>query len=599
MRLARLGTIGIPLLLLMPACAALDVEGADPDTDGGPGAAIDASGPGTDGGPSPDDFNESPGRAGSCYDRADNDGDDLVDCDDPACATADPVCCVGSVQCCTMAATRTFSVPTDCADSAFADCATLDPQFVAFGAVSPDFESGGLVPQGGAAYGGVALGGAVDPRAGNLRLTATIDVPETRCTDCIDAAGVGFFEALPAAGERGVVRLGVLAVGSRRQVQVMVADRAVATGPLTEGSLTVELLVRADGTASLTGATPMALELDDLELPDALHPVIFGRTDNRAGEPAITVQSATLQVDDCDIPSALDRRDDPVLPASSSTWTPIELGRPAIVDIGTDGTPRPRMVFAHGGSLLTAGINGAGELVGESGPPDALLSPPATYESLHDPWMLVREERVVLFFAAERPDGKREILRAVGPPGRALRFESPEPVELPEDVDSMDGPAVWFDATSDTLRMIARLRDGATTRLVALESGDDGQTFDWAGGELADAVVREPSPMDAFALDRDEVASPALVVVDGTWRLYYAARRGQRWSIGLLVSSEGTAWRDLGAVLEPRGNGFDALSVRDPAPWVTASGDVQLYYVASDGLEDIIALAGPAGTLGE
>jgi len=143
-----------------------------------------------------------------------------------------------------------------------------------------------------------------------------------------------------------------------------------------------------------------------------------------------------------------------------------------------------------------------------------------------------------------------------------------------------------------------RQLEGDATWLVALESLD-GETFDWAGGTRADSIVRAPNPDDAFALDRDEVASPAFVEVDGTWRLYYAARRGQRWSIGLLVSRAGTAWRDLDAVLEPRGNGFDALSVRDPAPWVTTNGDVQLYYVASDGLDDVLALAGPAGTLGE
>lgn len=597
MRLARLGTIGIPLLLWLPACAGLEDGAADADA-AVPGVAIDAA-PGSDGGGVPPaDFNESPGRAGSCYDRIDNDLDDALDCEDPACRTADPVCCVGSTECCTLDRTVGFNVPAECADGPFADCAALDDALTAFGAVSPDFESGGLVPQGGNAYGGVALGPPVDPRAGNLRLSATIDVPDTRCTDCIDAAGIGLFEELPEVGERGVVKLGVLVNGSRQEIQVMVADRPVRTEALTTGSVTVEVFLRADGSATLsvTGAAA-PIELDDIELPTELHPVLFGRTDNRAGEPAISVRSATVDVHDCDVPSALFRRADPVLPASSSTWAPVELGRPAIVDTGTDGTPRPRVVFAHAGSLLMAGVNGVGELVGESGPPDALLSPPAGYESLHDPWMLVHDERVVLFFAAERPDGKRELLRGIGAPGRTLSFEDPAPVELPGDIDSIDGPTVWIDA--DAWRMIARVRDGDATRLVALESFDEGETFTWVDGTQEASVVRAPDPTDVFALDRDEVASPALVVVDDTWRLYYAARRGQRWSIGLLVSKEGTAWRDLGAVLEPGGNGFDALSVRDPAPWLTPSGDVQLYYVASDGLDDILALAGPAGTLGE
>lgn len=600
MRLARLGTL---LLLLLPACADL---GRGPDVlgvDGGVGF-IDGAGPppeadaAIDAGAMIPTGPEDPTTAGSCYDGEDNDRDDLLDCADDACG-ADAVCCVGSSACCAPATSLAFSVPAACRDADLASCAELDSAIRAFGAVAPDFEAGGLVPQGGASYGGIALGGAVDPRGENLDLSATVVVPTGRCTDCVDAAGIGFIESLPAAGERAVVRLGVLLNGSRQEAQIIVADRPIDAVPLSEGSHALRILVDIDGRAILSGIYDEDRALDDLDLPGTLIPVVFGRTDNRAGEPAVHVTEASLSRSPCDVPSALARTADPLLPASSSTWTPSTLGRVAVTETGPTDAPRTRIVFAHGGDLLAVGPNGIGELVGTSGPPDTLLAPPPEYETIHDPFVVEDGDSLVLYFAGERPDHKRDLMRAVGAGGRALSFSPPELVEVPSDVASIDGPTVWIeDLAAGRWRMIARVDDGSGARLAALVSTDSGGRFDWANGTLAASVVLAPRTDDVFAIDRDEVADPALLVVGGTWRLYYAARRGQRWSIGLLLSTDGTAWRSMGPVLEGDGEGFDGLGVRSPAPWLEGTS-VRMYYVGTNGSEDAVGMAGPAGTVGE
>jgi len=596
MRMARLGTVLGLFLLVLPACDSAAL-GPDVTSDASPPPMNQDGGAAADGGAF--DRSETPSEPGICYDGVDNDDDGAMDCSDTGCV-ADDVCCVGSANCCSASASVDFMIPEACVDATFDECG-LEARLTPFGAVAPNFEGGNLVPQGGTTYGGVALGPSLDPRAANVMLDATIHVPAARCTDCIDAAGVAFFESIPAAGERGVVRLGVLANGSRDEVQVIVADRVVAQEPLSASALTIRVTLLVDGTATISGIGDAPFALEDIELPVSLSPVVFGRTDNRAGEAAVGVTSARVTLNPCDVPSAIVRRIDPVLPASSTTWVPsTPLGRVAMINVGTD-TRRLRGVFAHAGDLLGGGINGSGELVGEAGPPDPVMTPPAGFESLHDPWLFRNGDRVQLYFAAERPDGTRQILRASGGPGLDLTFGDGVEIGLPAEVRSADGPTVWPSQTETGFwHMVARVDTGiGIGELALLRSADEGFQFEWANGSLESSIVRSPDGNDAFAIHRDEVASPALVEINGTWRLYYSARRGGRWSIGLLVSSRGLAWRDLGPVLEGDGVGFDALGVLHPAPVVMPSGNLRLYYVGTTGSQNVLGLSGPAGTLGE
>jgi hypothetical protein len=111
--------------------------------------------------------------------------------------------------------------------------------------------------------------------------------------------------------------------------------------------------------------------------------------------------------------------------------------------------------------------------------------------------------------------------------------------------------------------------------------------------DLASATVRMQQPGFA-AFDRDEVAAPAVYRHDGGVQLAFAGRSGARWAIGLMSTdlSDFSAWRaePVTPVLVGDADGFDALTVRDPA--IVARGtDIQLLYIGSDGARDVIGIA--------
>ena len=95
-----------------------------------------------------------------------------------------------------------------------------------------------------------------------------------------------------------------------------------------------------------------------------------------------------------------------------------------------------------------------------------------------------------------------------------------------------------------------------------------------------DDFVLEPST-DPLAFDRDEVSAPVAITHAGVTRIYYAGRRGTRWSVGLLLQgTDRTFFRaanDGAAVLTPTGQGPDALGVSSPAAFVDGSELVLLY----------------------
>jgi hypothetical protein len=90
---------------------------------------------------------------------------------------------------------------------------------------------------------------------------------------------------------------------------------------------------------------------------------------------------------------------------------------------------------------------------------------------------------------------------------------------------------------------------------------------------------------DPAAFDADEIAAPEIIVQRNVIRVFFAARRGARWSIGMLRSPDFShfelAYPD--AILTGSGLGFDAVSVSDPDVTIDTSGTLTLYYTATDG----------------
>lgn len=535
-----------------------------------------------------------------CYDEVDNDFNGALDCEEEACR-ADVVCCVASERSdCCAAEAETRSLSIDCDDGALTEgCLGSDARV--FGGVAPTIEDGALVPQGGAGHGGVVLGPAIDPRAANLRLGATIEVPAARCAGaCVDAAGVALLDAIPQAGAPAIVRFGILVSGSRDEVVVLFADEPIARAPITPGTGAYQIDIDVTGSARAIAGEEELARVDDLELPPQAYLAVFGRTDNRGpGEDAIRVRSATLTTRACDVPAALAREPSPIVPWSGATWDPREVRRPSVVAWTAEATtPRALMAFGHEGRIHLASRTGAGEFRNASfDPGPEAFAMPEELAAARDPWLLIHEGRFVLFFIGVDDTGRTSLWKTTGGANYAQTFGAPVQVLVPEDLDldGIDGPAVVVG--EPTWAMVARVRDERTHRIVRFVSPDAG--LSWA---LTGETLREPQPHDLFAFDRDEIAAPALVTYRDARgrpieRLYYAGRRGTEWRIGLLASSDGRRWLPIGPVLGPD-EGFDALGVTEPAPLVEG-GALRLYYVGTDGARFRIGVAGSAGTQGE
>jgi hypothetical protein len=611
--MARLGTtrmvLGLAALAALPACdAAFESDGgamapadAGPDLGAGDGGPV-AEGP------------EDPGFAGACYDERDNDRDGALDCAEEACATT-PMCCVGSAleACCRQVeGDLTLSAPAACDGAPAAECAELPDGLTFFGEAAR-FERGGLVPQGDVGHVGVVLGGAVDPRRTNLELSADIAVPsaEMRCADCTDTVGIALIDEVPADGAPAAIRLGVLVNGPLEEVRILIADEVVQRLPMAPAEGTYRLALRVDGTATIDVPGHDAIALEGFELPETVHAAVLGRTDNRpAGEAAVAVTAASRSLRECDVPDALARREAPVMPAADVSWSAEALGRPSAA-LGGE-TERVWVAFERNGTLHMAGETGTGELRGAPlDPSDPVVDVPtdAPIVRLLDPWLMVDPEvtdRWLLFFAAEDQAGVRRVYRTGGDRGWGQAFDWPEAPILDPDAHealaSIDAPTVWRDA-GGFWHLIARVTTAQGGEALALFDRNPEGRWLLRGGSLETARVAAPRRDDLFAFDRDAVGAPAVVVhgpeTAPVWRLYYAGRRGTRWTIGALVSEDGSEWRRLGPVLGGRdGTAFDALGVTDPAP-VRLDDGIRLYYRGTDGADSAFGVAGPSGTLPE
>jgi hypothetical protein len=214
-----------------------------------------------------------------------------------------------------------------------------------------------------------------------------------------------------------------------------------------------------------------------------------------------------------------------------------------------------------------------------------------TATAIDDPWLVADEAagRWQLYFTVRTARNASSIGRVSSGPGFAATLDPATFVGV-ADPDSafpkLEQPTVAGDL------MIARAANvdlGMLVRLVP--DGPDRWVPD--GDTLADGEVHQPHFDDLFAMDRDEVADPALVQVDGVYRLLFAGRRGTRWSIATLVSLGGEYWyQPLGEhpLWESDGAGFDALSARDPVAWED-DGRLRILFVGDDGVTGAVGRA--------
>ncbi|AKF08097.1 hypothetical protein [Sandaracinus amylolyticus] len=624
--------------------------GCDDDTDGsaidvpdGGAGATDAGGwPRADAGAGTDDAGapaypgeDSPPSGAGCFDFVDGDGDAELDCDDPDCAST-PVCCVGrsSESCCRPATPRVvaFSECSGTGSDALLACA---PGATLFGSPSPELRDFAFYPNGGDRYdSGLVLGGSVDPRVSRLSILASVEA-EDACDGCLDSVAVGLTSSAATLGTTSLVDADVaflvsaasgelrLVVGGAVSRAVPLADVRAMLGAGPRDAITYELATstsgRVDVSASTSGPTgPWTSIFGGVRYAPRgpARVIAWGRASNRGPSDPPPAHLRRLEVSEgtCDAPASLERGNDVILPdAIDPWWSSGERTRaPSVVTYDDQGGERrARMAFLYQGRIhAAAGIDGGRfRALADPGDPESAMIAPGDapwLAAVADPALLRgADRRWQLWFTAIADDGTTSIARAVGGTADSLAMGAPERVLAPtSELDTTvawDSPSVIRTASGRTL-LAARRRDADGTSEVALfavdESGApfpaDTTIYDPSAGEVREDghVVRRATGI-ATDFDCDEVAAPALIEYGGVLRLYYAGRRGTRWSIGVMLSQDGVHWRegnDGRAILAGSGAGFDALSTNDPAP-VVDGAELRLYYTGSDGVRDAIGLA--------
>ncbi len=602
------------LLLALPACdgasAGGDAGPDDLDFDGGgagPDAAaphssdagaFDASGPAADGGrmTGETEFDDAALDAAAarlaCFDGEDNDGDGLFDCGDASCQRNVRSCCVGrsTTDCCAPGPEEAL-VGAGCA-GLLASCAIPGVPFATFGSPAPivaRFDgdaSEAIVPGGLDVDGGALLLRELDPRAGTLRITARIASPlEAPASGRVETVGFGFVDAGVDAGT-GLSRVAPIAslVVSRTRAEVLlvIAGEVVRRWPLTT-AMPVDYTLEIDPTGRVRASSiPEGIEADVPSTIDAtLRAVLYGRTDNpTATTPPARLLELRVTPADCDMPAALERSAETAVPAPGEdpSWAAphVVIGEPAVlryVDAG--GVEQVRMALVVDGAIHLAAPGAGGfTLVSRIGEP-ALPPPtePWAADGVSDPALAYQADALVLYFTGWAG--------GLGTIGRATWSDATERFVL-------DGPVPGLEAGTGTGYSAIAPFDlaGVPHAVVRVDTPPTHGLglYRMLGAAEGLARLRDPSG-DVFAFDRDEVDGPAVVYSGGVYRLYFAGRRGTRWSLGLLVSDDGSAWHapiDDAPIFAPSGRGFDALGVLDPSLDVSG-GRLSVYYAGDDG----------------
>jgi len=527
------------------------------------------------------------GNARSCFDGVDDDGNMATDCEDTGCETT-RVCCIGSAAdacCAPMATVTTFDLttctgePTGCA--ALVD-AGLAPNVVSG---SPRFSMDrALVPVSTDRVDAIVdfPSLALSPRAERILVRATISAPATSAQ--LDATAVGLWT--PQTRAASVSPLAAVVVSATRgDVSLVVGDRVVDSTPLTMGVRDYALEITPTGEVSLQlGAETLHAVV---ALPAGrVVPVVFGRVTNDAPESGTTrLIALSVERRACDLPAAL-VRSGTLTAAGESSFEVLHATDPSVlVRAG-----QPDLVAFAAPSAMSA----ARAIYLATRDADGLLEAPerlVDIESVSDatdlggPHLFADAMGVVSMYFA---------FRIASGDWRLARLANIEDVSA---VNVLTTPAGSFDdpAPLGSDRLLAREHVAERgSRLVILSLSGTAATpasslcaseSDCDDRERFDDYVHTTSA-DPLAFDHDEVRAPVALEHGGVRRIYFAGRRGTRWSIGMLLEGDdGSFFRianDGAAVLGPSGSGDDALGVAGPSP-IVRDGELELLYAGTDG----------------
>lgn len=619
MRARRIGYAFLVLALALPLALACSASGSAAAHDGGhtslsdTGAgSTDASGPDAPLGPAGDAGAEAdrsnPGLyAAACLDGMDQNGSGGADCSDPSCSAA-ASCCVGSsdVSCCTTALATVdlhFACTTGTCDtlSGFTTFGDVGPVQTTDGAFAPESDHG--------ADSGAILPAELDPRASIVSITASLGVPAT--TSDVDAIAVGLVAGGPSAH---VVPLAAIVVSAaRRQVLLLLGESVAGVAPApTDGALHEYTLSIDPSGAVLAAGEGLALRAT-VPLPSSpVHAAFFGRATNPGSLPsALPARIGALRVtaSGCDQPAALTRIG-PITIVDETGAALLATATDPSLAIGGATTAlafTARAMGSGAGSIFVAvrESDGSFHVRAPTTGTQPLLAP-AAGDAFESP-ALGYSGGVWTLYGTRVHAGVRSIFVSTSSADDVLTLRAPSDITVPDLIGDLDSPAP---VPEDPTHVVARFVSGTasdvapgTAELVLLTldtsgasaaplTGVCGADSSCSGGARTQAHLYAARTA-SIAFDADEVADPAIVLYDHVYRLYYAGRLGSRWSIGMLIAADLGYWRPANQgtpILSADGSGFDAVSVRAPAPLVE-NGDLALYYQGSDGDTQTIALA--------
>jgi hypothetical protein len=530
-----------------------------------------------------------------CYDTFDNDEDDAIDCADSGCASL-PTCCVGvgHAECC-QAPVQVF---TGSMVGCTTDVPTCIPQMGVFGEPDPVVVDDGMAAGDASFDNGAYLIEPLDPGGSILRIE--FEAATASCTECVNYVAVGFLPRVPEFPT--TLAQFPLAFALRPgygDAALMLFGSSAGTWPLADdGYHRYAIEIRPAGTVTVleidaAGATIRELVPEfTFSLPDPAWLVVTGRSTGLAPEetPA-RVRSLMVTRGPCDMPQRALTEPTPAIASGSGADFP---------DIEGVG----RAANGDGAEVVAIDVGDAFHLYrrnsdGEYEPTRALSDPIVTASRLpgvsattiDDPWLVADEDarRWLLYFTVHTGRNASMIGRisSAAPFGTGFDYATFRVVaEAAPGFPKFEQPTVLdhimiVRAANADLGFFVRMRQDGPDRWVP------------ATPDVGASNIHQPDFGNLFAMDRDEVADPALVRVGGVYRLLFAGRRGTRWRVGLLVSLAGQNWyQPLGEepVWELPPAGFDVLSARDPAP-LFEGGRVSTLYVGSDGVRGAVGRA--------
>ncbi|MFW5920629.1 MAG: hypothetical protein ACOCUS_02225, partial [Polyangiales bacterium] len=434
------------------------------------------------------------------------------------------------------------------------------------------------------------------------------------------AVGLTTQSDLAGAGDDVFVRpaVGLTLSSSRDRVSLVVEDEVVASSPYAEGHW--ELVVRPTG--RVTARPPEESGLDRMQaqlVPEAgARLVLWGRNRNTDETRAhVSYLSATAAL--CDNPSVWTEREPIVLRAAgiAEPMTIPGADNPSLADTDDDGTwlafdapagPEGARAIHIAQRAMGADSNSFALRPPESADPTMpAFAPGGDHDAagMQDPELVSMGGRLVLLYTAQAESGALAIGRAVTSDPNEGWMVDPTPVLSPDEGGTRySQPTVACRSDGAHWIMAVQVDDGSgEPELRLFHSDDDAEGGRWDadffGNEL-DGQLRSPGQR-APRYDADAVGSTSLAIHDGAWQLYYARRRGTRWSVGLLSSHELLYWRhvdDGSAVLGAGPADFERLGLRSPD--ALGRGDlVELVYVGVDGTDGGLGIARrPATNMG-